>query len=282
MRNSLFITGAAGFIGSRLLKKVDTNRYESIFCLDVSKENLSILSEVDNLKIIRAGIQDVEKYGDVLHECRTVIHLAAATGKAISAEMYSEVNVDGTQTLIAQCEAAGVENFLYFSTIAARYLDQTYYNYAKSKVRGEKIVQSSRLHFSIVRPTIVIGESGTTWNSLLRLVKLPIVPLFGGGKNLVQPIYVDDLVDCIMTILDKNQFEQEIIELGGPETIAFKDFLAAIHTACFGNQPRFVNLPYYPIKNSLGALERRFKNITFTDQCRSIIRFWQPRNHHYK
>ncbi len=257
MGNSLLITGAGGFIGSQLVQKLSANGYASIYCLDVNPDKLL---EVKHSQIIAAGLAEVDKYQAALSECRTVIHLAAATGKAISPETYTEVNVDGTQTLIAQCESAGVENFLYFSTIAARYPDKTYYDYAQSKARSEKIVQSSRLRYSIVRPTIVIGENGATWNSLIRLVKLPVVPLFGGGENLVQPIYVEDLVECITTILDNDQFERQIIELGGPETVPFREFLAAIGSASFGKPPRFIRLPYRSIKNSLGVLENKLRN----------------------
>ena len=261
MGNSLLITGAGGFVGSRLLQKIDFNSYESIYCLDINQDHLTQLTpKINNLKIIKAGIQELEKYQDILPECRTIIHLAAATGKAITRDAYFQVNVSGTQTLVKQCEVAHVENFLYFSTIAVRYPDKTHYDYAQSKEQSEHIIQSSRLKYSIIRPTIVLGENGATWKSLLRMVKLPIIPLFGDGKTKVQPIYVDDMIDCVNTILDQNRFRGEVIEIGGPEAIAFKDLLAEIHYACFKRSPRFVRLPYRQTKNFLGILENRFTN----------------------
>src|SRR5205823_14764221 len=62
----------------------------------------------------------------------TVIHLAAATGR-LPPEEYFATNVDGTRDLLGQCRRAGVRNFLFVSTIAARFPDLKHYPYAQSK-----------------------------------------------------------------------------------------------------------------------------------------------------
>jgi NADH dehydrogenase len=190
----------------------------------------------------------------------TVIHLAAVTGKAMPEE-YFKVNAKGTQFLIEQCQKARVRNFLYISTIAVKYPDKSHYHYAQSKELGEDAVKNSGLNYTIVRPTIVIGQDSPVWNSLSRLTRLPVTPIFGDGTTRIQPIYLDDLVDCILSILYERIFANETLEIGGPEVITFKDFLSQIHFAYYGKQPRVVHIPLKPLMHILSILEKRFYSI---------------------
>jgi hypothetical protein len=63
---------------------------------------------------------------------------------------------------------------------------------------------------------------------LAKLASLPITPVFGSGQNRVQPIDVDDLVDCLIALND-SPIEESVIELGGPEVTSMCDFLSRIH-----------------------------------------------------
>jgi NADH dehydrogenase len=89
--------------------------------------------------------------------CNTVLHLAAATGKAAKEDYYNII-VNGTSELISNCHKAGVRNILYVSTIAVKYPDKYRYDYAQSKEQAEVIIRNSGLNYAIVRPTIVIGQ----------------------------------------------------------------------------------------------------------------------------
>jgi nucleoside-diphosphate-sugar epimerase len=255
MTRSLFITGSTGFIGKHLLDKISSSGYDSIRCLTLDAKKISPeLAESGHLKIIQADLLDVPSYRKAIAGCDTVIHLAAATGKA-DARRYEEINVRGTQALVEVCEQEKVANLLHTSTIAARYPDKRYYPYAQSKERSEAIVRSSRLHFTILRPTIVVGQGGNTWNGFLRLAKLPVTPLIGDGKVKIQPVFIDDLVDCILSILGQDRFKGEVLEIGGPQAVTFEEFYGTIQHTLTDHKPGFVRLPYQPVKIIFGALE---------------------------
>ena len=191
--------------------------------------------------------------------CNTVLHLAAATGKAAKEDYYN-INVNGTAELISNCQKAGVRNILYVSTIAVKYPDKYRYDYAQSKEQAEVIIRNSGLNYAIVRPTIVIGQGSLIWESLSRLAKAPIIPYFGDGATKIQPIYVDDLVGCLVSFVAAGMYENDIYELGGPETIEFKEFLNQIHHAFTGKGARVINIPYKPLRAVLSILEDRFYN----------------------
>ena len=243
MSGSLFVTGASGFIGRTLLKRLNPRRYERIYCLTRSgRPNLTNIDE-GNITWLHGSLFDSDSYEHCLDSRMVVVHLAAATGKA-PAEHYFSVNCEGTRYLVARCRERQVNNFLYVSSIAANYRDKSHYHYAQSKLDGEKIVKKSGLNYAIVRPTIVLGKESPGWRALSRLARLRWVPVFGDGTAPIQPIAVDDLVDAIISIIDEQEFHDESFDLGGSEVVSIEDFLRKAHRFYCGDEPRVVHLPY--------------------------------------
>ena len=211
MKGSLFITGASGFIASNLLRKLNIKEYKSVYCLSRHEsEILTRLSEYDNFKFIKGSIYDAELYEPYLASSDIVVHLAAATGKA-GREEYFKVNAEGTKFLINQCIRQGVTKFLFISSISVKFPEVSQYYYAQSKQAAENIVKESGLNYTILRPTIVIGKESPILRSLEKLAKMPVIPIFGTGTSQIQPIYIEDLVDCILYIINENNFMNYVI-----------------------------------------------------------------------
>ena len=250
---SLFITGSSGFIGSRLVRAIDGSRFESIYCLSRTPAETP-LSEP--FRFIEGNLMDVDSYRRYLRSCDSVVHLAAVTGKAAFRD-YFDTNVRGTELLIEECRRNDIKNFLYFSTISVKFRDKQTYYYAQSKELGEQVVRNSGLNYIIVRPTIVIGPGARIWRTLSGLARKPILLMPGDGRTRIQPIYVEDLVQCLLTILYQNLFVNETVELGGPEGISFERLLRRIHYFYYGKEPSVIHLPLRPITALLSLIEMR-------------------------
>jgi NADH dehydrogenase len=209
-----------------------------------------------NVQLLTGGLFDAAVYAPALTPQTTVLHLAAVTGKA-PRETFFRVNAQGVQVLLEQCQAAGVQNLLYVSTIAVNYPDKTNYFYAQAKAAGEQAVQQSGLDYLIVRPTIVIGPGSAALNGLAKFVRRPLVLTLGDGQNRIQPIYVGDLAAALLLLTQRERFDKQIIELGGPEPLTLAAFLRAFHRAQFHTDPRWVvRLPLAPLVKVLTLLER--------------------------
>ena len=254
--SSLLITGSTGFIGRRVIERLNPTRYEKVYCMSrCPRPGLSWLSNRNKFELICADILDPKSYRSYLPLTNTVVHLAAVTGKRTQKE-YFAVNGEGTNILLEQCKQAGVRQFLHMSSIVVKYSNKSRYYYAQSKELAEFAVRQSGLPYTIVRPTIVIGPGSPTWRGLLRLAGMPIIPILGRGKTRIQPIYVDDLVNCVLSILDEDVFRNATIELGGPEQITFKNFLTTIHRLRYGKVPRTLHLPVAPLVFALSVFEK--------------------------
>ncbi|MFX0194697.1 MAG: NAD-dependent epimerase/dehydratase family protein [Candidatus Hodarchaeota archaeon] len=261
MTRALFITGSSGFIANYLLQRIDLRRYRNIYCLSRTDSQITTrLSAYDNFKFIKGSIYEVNTYRPYLASSDIVVHLAAVTGKA-RPEEYFNVNAKGTEFLTRQCEKLGVYKFLYISSIAVKFNDISKYYYAQSKQQGEDAVRNSNLNYTIVRPTIVIGKESPIWKGFSKLAKAPITPIFGDGTTRIQPIYIEDLINCILSIINENIFLNETHDLGGPEEITIENFLERIHQIYYKKDPRIIHLPLRLLIFILSVIEKRFYSV---------------------
>jgi nucleoside-diphosphate-sugar epimerase len=203
---------------------------------------------------LRGGLADPSAYSAALAGVDCVLHLAAATGKLPPKE-YFAVNVEGTHRLVEQCKLAGVRKFLFVSSIAAGFPDQSRYFYAQSKVQAEEIVRQSGLHHAIVRPTMIFGPGSPVLAGLARLAALPIIPVFGGGATPVQPIAVDDLADFILRIVDNDLFSGETFDLGGRDVVSIEELLRRIHLLLRHANAKSLHIPMALLLPALTLLE---------------------------
>jgi len=250
MSESVFITGATGFIGKALIRRLIAAGTYSITALvrHVPEQK----SNEPNW--IVGDLLDSKTYQSSLRNFDAVIHLAATTGKASPYE-HELTNVEGTRKLLEAAKTAGVQRFVYVSTVTVTFPDRRWHSYARTKKRAETLVRQSGIPSIILRPTIVLGEESPIWRSLSRIASRSIILMPNGGRVLVQPILVTDLVYGIEQALSKCQFQGEALDLGGPSPLPFAEFVRAIHRGLRGKEPWLFPVPLLPVRGVLGLLE---------------------------
>jgi len=255
MPNSVFLTGATGYLGRHLLGLIEGREFSHVACLVRNKPALPTGDR--GIETVVADISEAQWYMEPLSRCDTVIHLAAATGKLPKKE-YFRVNEDGTRILAAACRDAGVKRFLHVSTIAVKFRDVRHYHYAISKRAAEGIVADSGMAWCIVRPTMIFGEGAPVLEGLTKLASAPVVPVFGDGRALVQPVFVGDLARMLLAIVRQGAFDGRILEAGGPQPMTIEELLAAIRRILIKKPARFAHLPARPCAAALALLEKFF------------------------
>ena len=253
---ALFVTGASGFVGRVVLQAIQPADYSRVVLLSRSELILpEHMAHAENVTVVTAAIHEVDRYSQYLDTDCQVLHLAALTGKAPRVEHFN-VNATGTEHLVKAAANANVARFVFVSSIAVSFKDREAYYYAESKQQAEQIVMASNLNYCIVRPTIILGQQAPIWNSLSALAKGPLVVQLGDGRAKIQPIDVDDLVRLLMILLSTHQYRNEILELGGPDSITMGDFLQRIHWRYRQQQGRIIPLPLGLIMWLLRFVER--------------------------
>jgi NADH dehydrogenase len=130
------------------------------------------------------------------------------------------VNVDGTAALLHACQDNDVQRFLYLSSLDVALGRED--PYAETKREAESLVRASSLDWMILRPSVIYGpKGGALLNKLIRLASRGYpVPLPGNGQQLIQPLYVEDLVELIAQLLS-NGFGRRVFEVGGPRASSY-------------------------------------------------------------
>ncbi|MGR9107666.1 MAG: NAD-dependent epimerase/dehydratase family protein [Gammaproteobacteria bacterium] len=253
---ALFITGSSGFVGKRLLQLLNPAGYARIDLLNRHKIQLPAhLARSKKVRQIVGNLDDTESYSHCLGPGTRIIHLAAVTGKA-EREAYFRTNTQATEKLIHAAEKAGVHGFLLVSSFAVSFKRREGHYYAESKQLAEQSLQSSRLRYTIVRPTMILGQKSPALKNLSCLAKGPIIFQPGSGRIPIQPVDVDDLSELLLAITREDAFRREILEFGGPEKIEMQEFLQKIHIAHHQKRGIVFRLPLRLIIVSLRILEK--------------------------
>ncbi len=252
---STLITGASGFAGRALLRRVGAAAAPfTIYCLGRARHEPSRHLTSARVQQVIGDLCEPASYEACLRQVDTVVHLAATTGKA-KREEYFRVNAEGTRALVERCRAAGVPRFLHVSTIAVKFPDTRRYYYAQSKQQAEEAVRASGMRWTIVRPTILAGRGSPVLAGMAKLADLPVMPMFGDGRALIQPVDVDDLAGFLAALIESDGFEGETIEFGGADVIAMEEFMRKLARARHRREPRVMHVPLGLVIPVLSLLE---------------------------
>ncbi|MCE9596211.1 MAG: NAD(P)H-binding protein [Planctomycetes bacterium] len=239
----IVVTGATGFVGRRFVARLAREKRFELVLLNrrvVDARELGV--EGARATLVNCDLLRPESYSEALKGATTVVHLAARTGKA-SPRAFDVDNVERTRALLDAAARAGVRRFLHVSTIAVNYPEKRRYAYARSKEVAEQLVRGSRLEWTIVRPTIVLGRAAPAGQAMKKLAGGARVMLFGDGAVKVHPIDVEDLAELLFATLAREHFTGDTLEFGGPEVVTFRELLGRLHRRIRGDEPKFTSIP---------------------------------------
>jgi uncharacterized protein YbjT (DUF2867 family) len=245
----ILLTGATGTIGSALLRRL-TGAGEPVRCLVRDPRGLG--AHRVRVQIAMGDLTDPPSFRNALRGVSTVVHLAAAIRDEPHASI-EELNAVATLRLVRAAERAGARRFVFFSALGAAHHSRT--RFFRAKALAREAVERSALETTVFSPSIVYAP-GDPWLTLLeRFSYLPAIPVSGSGRALYQPIWAEDVADCVVAALMATGPRRRSIELAGPETLSYDDIVrAAVHAN--GRRRRLLHVPLPAVRTSLKALRK--------------------------
>ncbi len=241
------IVGGAGFIGSRLAKRLEESNLPFEIA-DIGSDRRSV------------DVRDEARLGEAVNG-DTVINLAAVHRDDVKPESsYYEVNVGGARNLCSVAEKKGIERIIFTSSVAVYGFappgtDESgrlnpFNDYGRSKLQAEAVYREwharapERRTLVIVRPTVVFGEGnrGNVYN-LLRQIASGRFFMVGNGKNVKSMAYVENVASFLSYCL---RFESGLHVFNYVDKPDFDmNTLVASVNQCLGRNGRHaVKLPY--------------------------------------
>ena len=253
------VTGGTGFIGGYLVEEL-RSRGHDVVCLARPSSRLQAL-EALGVQTVAGDLDDANALALLVAGCQVVFHLAALSDEGRYPEQaFWQANVEGTRNLLLASIEAGVELFVFCSTVdvlgptpangldeRAPYQPET--KYARTKAEAEKLVKAlcapTKTRYCILRPSIVCGprDSSNRKNIFKALSRGGFV-VFGNGKNKFDLVDVRDLVRGMASVPGNRAACNQTFILSGQEKPALRSYLQAIAVA-LGKKARLLFLPVF-------------------------------------
>jgi nucleoside-diphosphate-sugar epimerase len=235
------LTGATGFIGGAVARCLASAGWRVRALVRTESAAATLPSAVEP---VRGGLAELDGLRRLVDGARAVVH-CAGTVRGVTAAEFHAANVEGVARLAAAAaEQAGRARVILVSSLAARYPELS--PYAASKRGGERALADSGVRAAVLRPPAVYGPADREIRPLFRWMARGIAPVLGGRDHRFSLVFVDDLADAIVRLLQSGVAGGEVFELhdGRPGGYTWDDVRAAM-ARWRGRPVRAVPIPHH-------------------------------------
>ncbi|MDA9742498.1 NAD-dependent epimerase/dehydratase family protein [Pelagibacteraceae bacterium] len=261
---SILVTGAAGFIGFHLIKKI-LNKNKKVFGIDninnyydtnLKKDRINNLKKNKNFYFYKVDLSNYKKLNDIIkkNKINIIIHLAAQAGVRYSIKnprTYFKSNLEGFFNILEISRDNKIKHLIYASTSSVYgdskkfplnendRTDEPLSFYAATKKSNEVMAHSYSYIYKLpctgVRFFTVYGPFGRPDMALFKFTKNIInnhpIELYNSGNHLRDFTYVDDIVDGIYSLINKQSkktIPYQIFNIGNGTPKKLLDYLKYI------------------------------------------------------
>jgi uncharacterized protein YbjT (DUF2867 family) len=248
----LLLTGATGTVGRALLRRL-TASGTPVRCLVRDPRRLG--AERVRVQIALGDLSDPLSFRHALRGVETVVHLASAI-RDQPAGSIEELAAVASWRLVRASERAGVKRFVFFSALGASTRSRA--RLIRAKAIAERAVIESSLDHTIFATSIVYAPGDPYMRLLERMALLPVMAIPGDGKTPFQPIWSEDVAECVLATLPGARFGAEAVgsryELAGPETLTHREIVEIALRAAHRRRP-IVKIPVPIVRRGLRLVE---------------------------
>jgi len=225
----ILITGGTGFIGKVLVRHLIEHDHQVRILIRPSQHSPNLPRGVP-IEVAVSSIGDERSLRAAMVGVDIVYHLAGAEWRGSRGSLM-DIDIQGTQTVIRAAVDAGVRRLFYISHLGADRASA--FPLLKAKAIAEEYIRRSGLDYTILRSALVFGPNDHFTTGLARLLyALPFFFLIpSDGQTLLQPLWVEDLVTCLVWALEDDQTRNQTYSVGGPEFLTFNQILAMVMEA---------------------------------------------------
>lgn len=219
------MTGATGAVGSALLRRLVDERVP-VRCLVRDPRRLGPLRV--RVQISLGDLSDPHSFRNAMRGVDTVAHLATATRDQPRGTI-EELTAMATWRMVQAAERTGVERFVLLSALGAS--SQHPARLLRAKAVAEQALGGSTLRGSVVATSFVYARVDRWLTLIDRLSRLPAVPVPGSCRARCQPIWVEDVAECLLAVLRRGPGEERTMaryELAGPHTLSYGEAIRLV------------------------------------------------------
>src|SRR5690349_16474276 len=236
----VFVTGGTGFTGSYVVSLLLKNGYE-VRCLHRPESDCSVLPYPE-IEWVVGDISDSDTFSVSMRGTDALVNIAS-------------LGFGHADSIVRAAQGAGIQRAVFLSTTAIF----TQLNARSKQVRlaAEHAIEASGLKYTILRPTMIYGSprDRNMWRLIRFMRYSPVVPVFGDGNYLQQPIYVGDVAQAIVSCLCNDQTVGKSYNIAGSSPLTYNQVIDTIARQMQKSVWK-IHVPSAPVVNLLRFSER--------------------------
>lgn len=249
----ILITGATGFIGRTLTQYLVQRGHEVVACVHTQGRVNSLPKGVAQVTADFTQDHSPVVWLPRLRDIDAVINTVGIIREQ-GRQTFDALHVKAPMALFSACVEAGVRRIIQFSALGADADAQS--SYHRSKKQADDFLKTLPLDWVIMQPSLVYGIGGASARLFNTLASTPVIFLPGKGEQCVQPVYLDDLVECIANLLQADAPRRVTLHAVGPQAMSFAEWLAALRKGMGLPATAMVPVPLPVMKAMTAATEK--------------------------
>lgn len=249
----ILLIGARGFIGRHLAAALAETDHQICYGYHSppppnETPAISQAIQIDFRETDPASWSQILANIDIVVNCAGVVH----------SPDIEKIHHLGPAALFQACAKMPVQKLIHLSALGASPGEQTLYQ--QSKGRAEQVlskIDPAEISWSILRPSVVIGQGGASTTLLMALAALPCLPRFVKDQWQIQPVAIDDLTDLILKLIEDPTPLPRHLDVVGPDAMTLSQLLITLrHSLGYRSTPPSMPFPTWllSLMGQLGPL----------------------------
>ena len=223
----ILLTGSSGFIGRHIHTALEEAGHDVIAVSRKTGFNFNQMTQV----------------ADWLPQLQSVNIVINCVGIIVETKQqrFDVLHTLAPSALFRACEQSGIDRVIQISALGAD--DSAFTSYQLSKKAADDVLRSMSYDWFILRPSLVYGEDGASTSFFKKLASFPVLFLVDGGRQQIQPVHIDDLVNTVIACLTIQPAKQTI-DIVGPRAMSFADWLKQLRQQMSNSPVRIFSVPF--------------------------------------
>ena len=227
-QKTIAVIGGTGFVGRAIVEKLAaTGARILILARNTERaKSLKVFGAVGQISAVAGNALNDDDLAAIIEPADMVVNLIGILAPSGS-QKFETLQAELPGRIGKMAALKGVKNIVHISAIGASLKSPSLY--ARTKAEGERALLRQFPSAIVLRPSVIFGPGDGLFARFGQMAMLaPALPLVGGGRNRMQPVYVGDVADSVVAALTGKATHSQIYQLGGPHIYSFAELMRFI------------------------------------------------------